>query len=225
AQPVPGQPSGVEPQRQGQPSIFGPAQSAPPQQGEGKKKKGGFGGLIVLVLVAGAIFGGSWFLNRDNIDKAAVGDCVAVDESDTEDPFSIADCADAASSLKVLKLISGSSEKCKDVPGASQSTTGDGVEVCMGDKDVDPATAVNAAKEGDCLAISGNDAKKVDCASPEAENKVLKRLTDVSDFEVKNACSDVKDATASYSWKWETKNSVINIPSLSTDVVLCLGPN
>lgn len=45
----------------------------------------------------------------------------------------------------------GTSGGCSDVAGAFSSvSTGEHV-VCLGEKDVDPAKAINVAKKGDCV--------------------------------------------------------------------------
>jgi hypothetical protein len=94
-------------------------------------------------------------------------------------------------------------------------------------KDVEPATAVNVAKEGDCLSLQGSKAQRLDCAAPEARYKVLKRAIDVSNIMgngANNACASVRGTESVYSWNWESSNRTFrNIDRMSVDVVLCLG--
>ena len=202
--------------------VAGPDPNAPAAS---QPKKKNFTGLIILGVIVALVFGGIWFANRDKVDNAEVGDCMKLDESDDKSPFTVVDCNDPEGKYKVLKVISDPNEHCKDIAGASQSSsTDDNDTVCMGEKGVDPATAVNVAKEGDCLVSQGDDAKRVDCASPEATDKVLKRMTDVMNFRLKQACADVEGATSYYTWTWKSYGGSFNVPSLSADVVLCLGP-
>ena len=164
-------------------------------------------------------------MNRNNIDNASVGDCATYDES-ADQPYEKADCADSAATYQVLKIVSGG-EECKDVAGAERSITKEGGgEICFGLKGVDPATAINVAKEGDCLAVVGNDASRTDCSSADATHEVLKRLTDVPKLDLSldggGPCDDVDGATSTYSWTWTTEGT-ISVPSLNHDVVLCLA--
>jgi hypothetical protein len=223
---------GVPPQSQ-PPNVFGDAPPPPPSPGGvappapaapsgGQKKASGLVGIVVLVLIAGAVFGINWFTSRNDISKAGVGACATFDES-ADEPYKKADCSDAAATFVVLKIVNGD-EECKDVAGAERSITKEGGgEICFGVKGVDPATSINVAQVGDCLTIVGNDAVRTACSSSDATHKVLKRLTDVSKLALKDPCEDVADYTSSYSWTWTTQGGTVNIPSMRNDVVLCLG--
>jgi hypothetical protein len=176
--------------------------------------------LVIVLAVAG---GAAFLFNRDSIDSAKVGDCASYDSSKSDNPFKKVDCNDAAAQYTVLQIVSGSQE-CKTVAGAERSITSKGNEICMGKKDVDPNTAVNVAKAGDCLTIIGDDAVRVDCGSPKATHKVLKRLTNVLDATASSACDDVPDSVGAYTWTWQTDNGgKASLPSLNDDVVLCVG--
>jgi len=175
--------------------------------------------LVIVLAVAG---GAAFLFNRDSIDSAKVGDCASYDSAKSDNPFKKVDCNDAAAQYTVLQIVSGSQE-CKTVAGAERSITSKGNEICMGKKGVDPNTAVNVAKAGDCLAITGDDAVRVDCGSPKATHKVLKRLTNVLDATVSSACDDVPDSVGAYTWSWQTDGGTVSVPSLSDDVVLCVG--
>ena len=213
----------------GQPAPAAPAYTVPGPPPELKKKGGGRGwvSIVVIVLLLGGVYGVRWYLNRDSIDNAKAGNCVAFDESDKTDPFTIADCGNADAKYVVLKVI-GSSEHCKTVAGAERSQNIDGgKQVCLGIKGADPEAAVNVAKVGDCLAVTGDDAVRVPCSNPKATHKVLKLLTDVSRGSrlpnVKGPCDDVPGVVAEYSWDWQTDGVSSSLQSLSDDVVLCLG--
>ncbi len=146
----------------------------------------------------------------------------AVDTSE-DSGYAIVDCTEPTAEYKVLTTSDGDSEECKNVPGASRSWTINSKTVCMGEKDVDPTKAVNAVKEGDCLAVTGQDALKADCASAEATDKVLKRLTDVSEIGADRACIDVEGTETYYTWQWTSDGALGNL-DLTYDVLLCLGP-
>jgi hypothetical protein len=168
------------------------------------------------------LYGINTFLKRNDIDKASVGDCVSY-SAGKSDPYQLADCSSADATYVVLKIAKGG-EQCKTVAGAERSKSIDGGEVCLGLKGVDPATAINVAKLGDCIAVVGNDASRVACNSPKATHKVVKVLSNVSKVSVgKQPCDDVPEATASYGWAWQTTigNSTISAPVY--DVVLCLA--
>jgi hypothetical protein len=174
--------------------------------------------VVVLVIVAG----GAWFLNRNNVENANVGDCASYDASNTNNMYKVVDCADAAAKYKVLTISDSSTDSCKEVAGASRSWSVNKKTVCMGEKGADPQRAVNVAKEGDCLAIKGNDALKTDCGVAEATDKVLKRLTNVSEAGADAACQDVQGTESYYTWQWTSDNA--GASSLTYDVLLCLGP-
>ena len=197
--------------------IPAPAPAAPPS---GKKKASGLVAIVLLVLVGGGIFAANWFTGRNDIDRASVGDC-ATYEKGASSPYKKADCADTAATYVVLKVVSGD-EECKDVAGAERSISKDGGgESCFGLKGVDPQTSINVAKEGDCLAVVGNDAHRASCDSPDATHKVLRRLTDVSTA-AKDPCEDLQEYTDSYSWSWVSETGP-DLSSLRSDVLLCLS--
>jgi hypothetical protein len=178
--------------------------------------------LVAVAVVLLGLYGINTFLKRNDIDKASVGDCVSY-SAGKSDPYQLADCSSADATYVVLKIAKGG-EQCKTVAGAERSKSIDGGEVCLGLKGVDPATAINVAKLGDCIAVVGNDASRVACNSPKATHKVVKVLSNVSKVSVgKQPCDDVPEATASYGWAWQTTigNSTISAPVY--DVVLCLA--
>ncbi|WP_432987198.1 LppU/SCO3897 family protein [Dactylosporangium sp. CA-233914] len=100
---------------------------------------------------------------------------------------------------RVLAVRGSSGRSCAEVAGASSASTGEHV-VCMGTKDVDPAKAINVAKEGDCVDLDPPEPQRADCGSAQADHKVLKRVTNVLSFQVDGACHDVAGADKSYSW-------------------------
>jgi hypothetical protein len=176
---------------------------------------------LVLAVVGLVLYSKS--LDRDHIDNAKVGDCVRDAPESKTAPYRIAPCGDTAAGYKVLALLP-TDGSCLDVAGASRSVSTDEHHVCLGRKGVDPARAVNVAKEGDCLDVtSGGDPQRVDCADPKATRKVLKRVTKVPGFQVKGTCAQVAGADTSYSWSWETSGDPTGTAGLIADVVLCLG--
>ncbi len=197
-----------------------PVAGAPAEQKPGRKLPvRAILSVVLLVIVAGV----GWYLNRDNVENAAVGDCASYDASKKDKMYKVVDCTDAAAEFKVLTVSDGNEQSCKEVAGASRSWTVDTKTVCMGEKDADPLRAVNVAKEGDCLAIKGNDAEKTDCGAADATDKVLKRLSDVSEIGADSACTDVEGVETLYTWQWTTDGPAGNL-DLNYDVLLCLGP-
>jgi hypothetical protein len=179
-------------------------------------------GIVVAVAVIAGLYGVYAYLKRNDIAKAAVGDCVSY-SAGRSDPYQLADCRSADATYVVLKIANGD-EQCKTVAGAERSKTIDRGEVCLGLKGVDPRTAINVAKLGDCVAAAGNDATRVACDSPKATHKVVKVLNNVSKVSVgRQPCEDVPEATASYGWAWQTTIGDATISAPVYDVVLCLA--
>jgi hypothetical protein len=177
---------------------------------------------VAAVALVAALFGINSFLHRNDIDKASVGDCVSYD-SGRSDPYAVADCSNADAKYVVLKIVKGN-EQCKTVAGAERSKTLSDGEICLGLKGVDPNTAINVAKLGDCIEVVGDDASRVPCSDPKATHKVLKVLTNVRKTTVgAQPCDDVPKATASYGWAWSTTIGDATLSSQTYDVVLCLG--
>jgi hypothetical protein len=201
---------------------------APPPGAPGAlqpQKKSGLTRIIVLVVIVAVGLGLTWFLNRDKVTNAKVGDCISVQGAEADAEYKIVDCTDAGATLKVLKVSDSSDDDaaCKNEAGATASYEEGSKAVCMGDKNANPAEAVNVAKDGDCLAVEGQDAKRVACDSPGANTKVLKRLENVSTINEDKACDAVEGYTAIYTWTWKSYGGTVNLPSLTDDVVLCLG--
>jgi hypothetical protein len=178
--------------------------------------------LVAIAALLLGLYGVNSYLKRNDIGKAAVGDCVSY-TSGNSDPYKLADCSNADATYVVLKIAKGG-EQCKTVAGAERSKSIDSGEVCLGLKGVDPNTAINVAKLGDCIAVVGNDASRVACNSPKATHKVVKVLNNVSKVSVgKQPCDDVPNATASYGWAWQTTIGGSTISAPVYDVVLCLA--
>ena len=127
--------------------------------------------LLAAVLVAvGALAGCSTAPER--------GDCV----EESGDTYVAADCASAT--LRVLERFEDASGDCVPVAGVTEtySASGSDTVLCIGPRDVDPAAAINAAQQGDCVAgVEANaDIRRVDCTDPAAESVVLQRIEDAS---------------------------------------------
>jgi hypothetical protein len=185
--------------------------------------------LVVLpVLLLAAVGIGlytKFVLNADKVDNAKAGDCVRDAPDDAAEPFRLVPCGDAAAKYKVLAVFAPSGGKCSEQAGASAAATTDDHLVCMGAKDVDPAKAINVAKEGDCVDTDPAEPQRADCGSAEADHKVLKRATSVLSFQVDGTCHNVAGADKSYSWDWKGSSKISQkVDGLSVDVVLCLGP-
>ena len=225
--PAPGQyppPAYPPPPGQYPPPQYPPAQY--PYPAVPPKKSGRLRNVLILVAtlaVIAGLYGVNAYLKRNDISKAAVGDCASYDSS-TSNPYKLADCGSADAKYVVLKIVTGG-EQCKTIAGAERSTTTAAGEVCLGLNGVDPNTAINVAKQGDCIAVSGDDASRVPCDSPKATHKVLKVLSNVSKVTGvgPDPCENVPDATASYGWTWQTTVGGTAVSAPVYDVVLCLG--
>ncbi|MFF5259170.1 hypothetical protein ACFY4C_09495 [Actinomadura viridis] len=199
----------------------------PGQPGQPAGKSGGslWGGLAVLLVVALLVGGGGywiWSQGRDHIDKVAAGDCLRESAGDQESPYRIVACDDPAAAYKALKLLP-LSKGCRDVAGVSRQVGNDANTVCLGEKDADPAKAVNVAKVGDCLSLGGSQAQRVDCSSPQARYKVLLRRTNVLEMNARRTCSSVPGAVSSYTWNMQSTGKFGNLSRMNVDVLLCLG--
>ncbi|ROT33600.1 hypothetical protein [Micromonospora sp. HM5-17] len=184
--------------------------------------------LVVMVLIGGGKDLLGSFLSdlakgTDHIDKVVVGDCLKETPRDGTSPYRIVGCDDAAATYKTLAVVKGGTRgSCINVAGANRSITNSTGTVCMGPKDVDPARAVNVAKEGDCLGVVGDDAQRVDCSDTDARYVVLARLSDVLKSDVERACATVPATVSTYAWDWGADPSG-NPAAGRVDVVLCLG--
>jgi hypothetical protein len=169
-------------------------------------------GVAVLLAVVGAAVAVSRLADRNDL---AVGDCAVLEGV----AFEKADCADSAAGYVLLEIVSDTD--CVEVAGAVRSVAVDGAEFCFGDKGVDPATAINGAREGDCVTLRGNDARRTPCTSSEATHIVRRRATDVPAVAVEQACAGVDDPDMSYGWSWS--NVETGREPTRYDVLLCLS--
>lgn len=183
---------------------------------------------LLAACVAVAAVAGTVYLMPGAIESAAPGDCASYTRSDTEDPYHTVSCGSSAATFTVLQVIDGEGT-CRTVAGASRSVisteSGARREVCMGDKGVDPAGAINVAQPGECLSTGANRELRVPCSDPTATSKILKRVDDVPGTDVATSCEDVPDAISVYSWTWDTDDGTGPAEaSFQTDAVFCLGP-
>jgi hypothetical protein len=183
---------------------------------------------VLLVAVLALVLGGG-LTACSGPGSAQTGDCV--ERSDDEISYTPVDCGGAQ--LRVLERLEGPDADCATVAGVTESFTDQDSDysLCVGPVDADPATAVNVAAVGDCLAgmdaqsgQGGDDVRRVDCADPAAEAQVISRQEDV--FPIGSECGDVPGSTASYSWSLnETSSTGTITPTINnTDVLFCLGP-
>ncbi|TWF77195.1 hypothetical protein FHX44_113100 [Pseudonocardia hierapolitana] len=177
----------------------------------------------VLLLLAVAILAGGGLTACSTGPET--GDCV----EKSEDSYVKADCA--ASTLRVLEKLDDFSGDCIAVAGVTESFSDSGSDstLCIGPRDVDPASAINVAKEGDCVtgAAANSEARKVDCADPGAETVVLRRIEDATTIAGIDQCSDVPGTSTSYSWDMVTtgdQNGLGSLDGLAADLLFCLGP-
>ncbi|MEE6258516.1 LppU/SCO3897 family protein [Plantactinospora sonchi] len=184
---------------------------------------GVLGALVTMALINGGKSVLRSLADEDHINNVTAGDCVRESPGDRNSPYRIVGCDDAAATHKALQVAASSSDgSCIHVAGATRSITNETGNVCIGPKDVDPARAVNVAKEGDCLGQTGDETYRVDCSGADAEYTVLKRFDNVLKAETETACDDVPGAVGTYSWDWESELSANLLPDV-VDVLLCLG--
>ncbi|WP_432836549.1 LppU/SCO3897 family protein [Dactylosporangium sp. CA-092794] len=164
----------------------------------------GAGAVLVLVAVRWFFWGG------DGISRAAAGDCV--------DAAQVVDCSSAGARFKVLAVLPAAGS-CADVAGAVSFTAAGSRRVCLGPVGADPAKAVNVAKEGDCVDLDPAEPQRVACDSPDADHRVLRRLTNVPSAQTDGACREVAGADKSYGWDLQGTDD-----GATVDVVLCFGP-
>jgi hypothetical protein len=186
--------------------------------------------LTVLALVVAAALVTAAVLvhrhnTRDRIDRAAAGDC-AVDDFDRTPHFRLVPCTDPAAEYRVLDTIA-QDRSCADVAGASQSVPIDEREICLGRRGVDPATAVNVARPGDCLylarPVSSGEPLRLDCGDPRANYRVLDRRASAGTLEARHGepCQGVADSVTHYAWTWAESG----FTALGSTTILCLGNN
>jgi hypothetical protein len=183
------------------------------------------GPVLLLLLVGGCVYGviDNSLQNRNDLAEAKAGDCVR-DIGKGRHPYQRIACTDQAAQFKVFGIVADTAD-CNDVAGASTLVgDGDGHLVCLGAKDVDQAKAINVAKVGDCVSLAHAEPQRADCASAEADHKVLKRLERVLSSQLGTVCQTVDGSDQSYSWDWKRAQAEQRFDNMIVDVVLCFGP-
>lgn len=177
---------------------------------------------VLLLLVVALMAGGGLTACSTG---PATGDCV----EKSGDSYVEADCATA--SLKVLERIEKISGDCIAVAGVTESysDTRSEATLCIGPRDADPATAINVAKDGDCVAgMAASSVHRVDCADPAAEAVVLRRIESASTLAGVNECSSVPGTSSSYSWDMvatgDDPYGFNAVQGIGVDLLFCLGP-
>lgn len=211
------------------PILIQPPPSIGRRRRPSEKKPRRWGLLLVplgVAVLVGVMLGGLYLL-PGSIDKAKPGDCAAFDRSRAQNPYSTVRCGSSAAAFTVLRVIDGDGT-CRDVAGATRSTisTDSNIrrEVCMGPRDVDPASAINVAQVGDCLTGTTGQERRVPCTDPTATVKILERINNVSNTQVNTACDEVSGADSVYSWTWDSDDGTGPAQaSYQTDAVFCLG--
>ena len=221
----------VPAQRVASPSMPIRVAPAPRKARPAKPKRPRRWGLLLVPLGMLAAAGGvllTIYMLPGSINNAESGDCASFDRSSAQDPYATVRCGSSAAIFTVLKVVEGEAD-CRDVAGATRSTTSfDGNtrrEVCMGPKDIDPASAVNVAQVGDCLTGASGQERRVPCSDPTATARILLRVDDVSTTQVRTTCDRVPGANSVYSWSWDSDDGTGPAQaSYQTDAVFCLGP-
>jgi hypothetical protein len=178
----------------------------------------------VLMLLVVAILAGGGLTACATGPEA--GDCV----EKSDDSYVTADCATA--SLRVLERLDDFSGDCIAVAGVTESFADSGSDstLCIGPRDVDPAAAINVAKEGECVVgvAANSEVHRVDCADPTAEAVVLRRIEDATTIAGSDQCSSVPGTSTSYSWDMVTTgdnpSGFGSFDGIATDLLFCLGP-
>jgi hypothetical protein len=185
--------------------------------------------LAVVCFVAAAVVAVVHLTRADSDDSVAdakAGACVG-DDAEAEPPYRLVPCTDPAAKFVVLTIFGNRDTRaCRDVAGAALMFTVSEKALCLGEKGVDPATAINVAQAGDCAALTFPPVayevpRRLDCSDPAANLRVLKRLTDTSTFE--DPCKDVPGYVRSYSWDWRDLDPQFPVPNVTVDVTLCFG--
>ncbi|HVV10997.1 LppU/SCO3897 family protein [Amycolatopsis sp.] len=139
---------------------------------------------MVLVVIGGI----SWF--KSSPDNAAVGDCLNVKEFRSGAEPDKVDCADASANVKIGVKLDDDNGTCPDGDYDEYSVSGRGTnyKLCL----------MLNARDGDCfanvLSSTTDGYKRVECADPTAEVKILKVVTGQSD---QSAC-DGSDADGAF---------------------------
>jgi hypothetical protein len=167
----------------GQPG-FPPAPPAPPKKSKARLI---VGGIAIVVVLAGIVFGAINFLKSPATSSA--GDCLAITEFTRggDDPAK-ADCNDPKANVKIAKKLDSSSDEC---PGGSDA--GYDTYSVSGRSSYKLCLMINA-KQGDCLANFTSQTKgyvKVPCTDPSKDGELVKVVTGQAD---KNVCEGT-DAT------------------------------
>jgi hypothetical protein len=178
---------------------------------------------VLLLLVVALLAGGG--LSACSTGPQ-MGDCV----EKSDDSYTKADCATA--SLRVLERLDDTSGDCIAVAGVTESYSDSGSDstLCIGPRDVDPAAAINVAKEGDCVVgvTANSDVHRVDCGDPTAEAVVLSRIENATTIAGSDQCSSVPGTSSSYSWDMVSTGDdpygFSSLDGLGVDLLFCLGP-
>ncbi|MEU8901388.1 hypothetical protein AB0C65_36355 [Nocardia sp. NPDC048505] len=143
------------------------------------------------------------------VNVAQVGECLT---EASGDPKRV-ECTDPTARYRILARETASTigpdMACQKVSGTERSYTfllkttagigkglGSGIAFCLAGKDTDTSKTVDNAKKGSCLQKTGSNTMTiVDCASPEADYKVLLSGMDQS------WCNPVSGVIATYSFK------------------------
>jgi hypothetical protein len=121
--------------------------------------------VIALVLAAALLLAATslfWLLispgGRSAGAGVRLGDCLVFDATGPGgrgsggSTYRPAECSDAAAEFRLL-AVTADRDSCVDLPGVTRAYAEGGRVYCIGQKDADPATALNGIAAGDCVAI------------------------------------------------------------------------
>ena len=183
---------------------------------------------VMAVCAAGLMTGGEPGTDEGiNVSPIKVGNCVAAAASMDPRPHRRVPCGDPSATYVVLaRFAAADTDRCRDVPGVTVLYPVGGKALCLGKKGVDPATAANVAKVGDCVELhmtglsSFDDLLLRDCA--EARFRVVARLTDVPKSQ-RHPCRGVPHYEISHEWNWDGLSTFDPRSKQTIDVILCLA--
>ena len=118
--------------------------------------------VVALALAATSLF---WLVvspafRMSTTSSAQVGDCLNYDPGGSA--YQLADCADVTAQFRLVGQATDR-EGCVAIPGATRAVAVGSGFSCVGEKSIDPATALNAVDRGDCVAVAADHPQLADC--------------------------------------------------------------
>jgi hypothetical protein len=181
--------------------------------------------VVALALAATSLF---WLVvspafRMSQTSSADVGDCLSYDPSGSS--YQPADCSDVTAQFRLVGQATDR-EGCVDIPGATRAVSvGTGFS-CVGEKSIDPATALNTVGRGDCVAVAAGHAQFADCEGGTLPVLAVVRDVPKSAGESANGLismcqhAGARDVRQTYAWALGAADGA---EPATWDRVLCLG--